>query len=112
MAGNTASCSFVVTTFLVVIADDGGRGSILINPQTGDYMICCGGMTITGTGTITSKGCIITLTHNTTTRRLLVTYDTCKKQGQGALQMPPGTTKCTFIDSNTRDSMAAPCTSP
>jgi hypothetical protein len=112
MAANTASCSFVVTAFQVTIVDDSGRGSISINIQTGDYMICCGGMTIIGKGTINSKGCTITLTHNTATSRLFVTYDICKKQGHGALQMPPGTTKCAFIDSNTRDSVAAPCASP
>jgi hypothetical protein len=110
-AGNTASCSFVVSTFDVAIADDSGGGSIFINTQTGDYMICCGGVIISGKGTIKKKGCIITLTHNTIDRRLLLTYDTCQKRGQGSLQMPVGTLKCTIIDSNTRDSAVAPCAS-
>ena len=80
-----------------------------INTLTGDYMMCCGGMVITGRGTIKKQGCILTLTHNGPDRRLLITYDICQKKGQGTMQMPPGTNKCTIIDSNTRDSVVAPC---
>ena len=109
-AGNSAMCSFVVTTFDQAITSDSGGGSIFINTLTGDYMICCGGMIVTGRGTIVKKGCVLTLTHNPPDRRLTVTYDTCQKKGQGVLQMPPGTVKCTIIDSNTRDSIVAPCT--
>jgi uncharacterized repeat protein (TIGR01451 family) len=108
-AGNTASCSFVVTTFDVCIQDDGGGGKLLINTKTGDYMFCCGGMIVSGKGTVKKKGCIITLTHSPIDRRVSVTYDTCLKKGQGVVQMPPGTVKCTITDSNTRDSVVAPC---
>jgi len=109
-AGNSAMCSFLVTTFDQAIVSDSGGGSIFINTLTGDYMICCGGMIISGKGTITKKGCILTLTHNPPDRRLTVTYDTCKKEGKAVLQMPPGTNKCTIIDSDTRNSIVAPCT--
>jgi len=108
-AGNSAGCSFLVTTFDQAIVSDSGGGSIFINTLTGDYMICCGGMIISGKGTITKKGCVMTLTHNPPDRRLTVTYDTCKKEGKAVLQMPPGTVKCTIIDSDTRNSIVAPC---
>ena len=110
LAGNTASCSFLVSTFDVAIISDSGGGSIFINTVTGDYQICCGGMLISGKGTIMKQGCVITLTHITGTRRLVLTYDTCQKKGQGTLQMPPGTVKCTIIDSDTRNSPLVPCT--
>ncbi len=108
-SGNTASCSFIVTTFDVAIRSDSGGGAIFINTLTGDYMVCCGGMIVSGKGTIVKKGCVLTLTHNSGNRRLTLTYDTCQKKGQGVLQMPPGTVKCTIIDSDTRDSIVAPC---
>jgi hypothetical protein len=93
----------------VCIQDDGGGGKLLINTKTGDYMFCCGGMIVSGKGTVKKKGCIITLTHSPIDRRVSVTYDTCLKKGQGVVQMPPGTVKCTITDSNTRDSVVAPC---
>ncbi len=108
-SGNTAQCSFIVSTFDQAIVSDSGGGAIFINTLTGDYQICCGGMIVSGKGTITKKGCILTLTHNPSNRRLTVTYDTCKKEGKAVLQMPPGTVKCTIIDSNTKDSLLAPC---
>ncbi len=109
-AGNSAMCSFLVTTFDQAIVSDSGGGAIFINTVTGDYMVCCGGMIVSGKGTITKKGCVMTLTHNPPDRRLTVTYDTCKKEGKAVLQMPPGTVKCTIIDSDTRNSIVAPCT--
>lgn len=108
-AGNTASCSFTVSTFDLTIVDDSGGGSIFINTGTGDYRFCCGGMTITGRAIIKKKGCIVTITHNPPDRRLQITYDSCQAKGQGALQMPPGTIKCTIIDRNTANSTVSPC---
>jgi hypothetical protein len=110
MAGNMAACSFLVSTFNVAIAGDSGGGSAFINTSTGDYQICCGGMIISGKGTVTIKGCIVALTHNGLDRRVTITYDTCKKEGKVVVQMPPGTPKCTIIDSDTRNSPLAPCT--
>jgi uncharacterized repeat protein (TIGR01451 family) len=108
-SGNTASCNFVVTTFDLAIVDDSGGGSLFINTVTGDYVFCCGGTTITGRATIKKKGCTLTITHTPTDRRLQITYDSCQAKGQGTLQMPPGTTKCTIIDRNTANSSVSPC---
>ncbi len=108
-SGNMSSCSFAVTTFDLSITSDSGGGKIMINTVTGDYLICCGGMTVSGKGTITKKGCTLTLTHNPQDRRVTAIYDTCRKTGQGTLQMPPGTVKCSFTDRNTVDSTVSSC---
>jgi uncharacterized repeat protein (TIGR01451 family) len=111
-AGNTASCTFVVSVFDVGVADDSGRGSIFVNTKTGDYILCCGGMTITGRGVITKSGCIIALTHYAPDRRLVLRYDTCQHSASCTLQMPPGTNKCTIVDRNTKDDVLVPCPVP
>ena len=80
-----------------------------MNTATGDYMFCCRGQTITGKATLTKKGCIVTISHNPPTMRVLITYDGCLKNGKASLQMPPGTNMCNITDRNTADSMVRPC---
>lgn len=103
-SGNTASCSFVVSTFDIAITDDSGGGSAFLNSMTGDYMICCGGTIISGKGTLTKVGCILKVVHNPATKRVTITVDLCQKKGTAVVQMPPGVPLCTITDKDITNS--------
>lgn len=104
-AGNTASCSFTVTAFDVCLQDDGNPArSLLINSQTGDYRFCCGEEVYTGRGTARRQGNTLTLTHNTSERRMQATVDGGVKRATASLQSPIGIIRCTITDRNFNDS--------
>lgn len=101
-SGNTATCSFTVTVFSGCVQDDSDPSKVvLFNAKTGQYRFCCGGIVYTGTGTVTIKGCLITITHNATDRRVQISTD--GNTGNASLQSPPGTTRCTIQDRNVRN---------
>jgi FG-GAP repeat/HYR domain len=109
-SGNTASCSFTVTTFNLCLQDDSNPGtSMLISTATGAYRFCCGGATFTGTGTVTSKGSTYTLTHNASDRRVQAQADTSTNKATASLQAPAGTNRCTITDRDTRNNTCS-CT--
>jgi hypothetical protein len=101
-SGNTATCSFTVTTFDTALQDDSNPATILLwNSITGQYRFCCNGITFTGVGKATRQGCVYTLEHNPADRRVLGRVDKAVHSGSGAIQAPPGTTRCTITDRNT-----------
>ena len=101
-SGNTANCSFTVTTFDVAVQDDSNPSTILLwNSITGSYRFCCNGTTYTGVGTATRKGCVYTLQHNAGNRRVLGKHDKAVHVGSGSVQSPPGSIRCTITDRNT-----------
>jgi len=101
-SGNTAICSFTVTVFDVCIQDDSNSGTaILFNSVSGEYRFCCNGTMYTGIGTVTVKGCVITLQHFPSDRRVLAQIDRAVFTGKASLQSPPGTIRCTIADKNT-----------
>ncbi|MCI0486877.1 MAG: FG-GAP-like repeat-containing protein [Blastocatellia bacterium] len=104
-AGNTAQCSFTVSTFDVCIEDDADPGKAVLfistGPLAGTYRICCGGQTTTGVGTIGNKNGVLNLTHFTTTRRVQAFLYMNQERGSASLQMPPGAFPCTISDSDT-----------
>lgn len=103
-ADNTASCSFSVTVFDVFLRDDANpTTTLLFNSQTGDYRFACGGTTFTGRGGVTLRGCAATLQHNPADRRVLASIDQSTFRGSSSLQSPPGSTRCTISDRDTRD---------
>jgi hypothetical protein len=99
-SGNTASCSFVVTTFDVCIQDDSSGGVLFWNSATGDWFWCCGGMTYSGRGTSTITGNVFRLTQLSGVNRVNAMADKSTKKANATLQNPPGVTKCTIIDRN------------
>jgi hypothetical protein len=102
--GNTAACSFNVTVFDVRAQNDANPGTVLLfNSLTGDYRFCCNGITYTGKGKATRLGCIYTLEHSTTDRRVLGKIDKAIIKGTASLQSPPGNFRCTFSDRDTRN---------
>jgi hypothetical protein len=101
-SGNTATCSFTVTTFDTALQDDSNPSSILLwNSITGAYRFCCTGITFTGVGKATRQGCVYTLEHNPGDRRVLGRVDKGVHAGSGSIQAPPGTTRCTITDRTT-----------
>lgn len=101
-SGNAASCSFTVTVFNGCLQDDSDPARVVIfNAQTGQYRFCCGGTVFTGTGTVTVRGCIVTIQHNAPDRRVQITLDGSVRRGSASLQSPPGTTRCTITDKDT-----------
>ena len=101
-SGNTATCSFTVTTFDVALQDDSNPSNILLwNSTTGQYRFCCNGTTYTGVGKATIQGCVFTLQHNPADRRVLGRVDKAVHAGSASIQAPAGTTRCTITDRNT-----------
>ena len=101
-SGNTATCSFSVTVFDVVLQDDSDPSIVLIwNSITGQYRFCCKGTTFTGIGKSTVQGCVFTLQHNPADRRVLGRVDKAVHAGTASIQAPPGTLRCTITDRNT-----------
>jgi hypothetical protein len=97
-SGNTATCTFTVTTFDVCIQDDSNPATVLLfNSTTGDYIFCCSGTTYTGRGTVTKLGLLYTLTHNPPDRRLLAKV-TVGGTATATLQSPPGNLRCVITD--------------
>jgi len=101
-SGNTATCSFTVTLFDVMLQDDSDPTIVLLwNSFTGQYRFCCKGVTYTGIGKATTQGCVFTLQHNPLDRRVLGRVDKAVHSGNASIQAPPGTTRCTITDRNT-----------
>lgn len=76
--GATASCSFVVTVWDVIIQDDENRDYILFNSFTGDYkFVHCGvdGFVMIGRGEVTREGCVTRLRDDT--RVVGAAFDRC-----------------------------------
>jgi hypothetical protein len=85
-SGNTASCSFTVTVFSLCLQDDSLSGNVvLVNAQTGEYSFCCGGVPLaSGTGTLTTRGCIGSIDHIKGDRRVHIQWDTSANNSTGA----------------------------
>jgi hypothetical protein len=93
-----------VVVFDVCIQDDGNPSTVFLgNLSTGAYMFCCKGMTYTGTAVVTRRGNMATFQHNASTHRVLATYDGGLFKGNGSVQAPPGTIRCTITDKDTRN---------
>ena len=105
VCGATRDISFTVrvTAFDVCLKDDSSNAQMLINTQTGEYIICCSGATITGRGTITRRGSIYTLQHNISDRRVIARIDISQMSGAASMQSLPGQTRCSITDRNTAD---------
>jgi hypothetical protein len=103
-SGNTATCKFTVCVYDGRVQDDSNPANeLLFNSFTGNYVFCCNGTTICGTGSVTRKGQIFTLLHNPADRRVLADVDGSTFKGKASLQMPPGSLKCTLTDRDIRN---------
>src|ERR1041384_1613203 len=105
--GNTATCSFTVTVFSACLVDESNPGNVvLFNAQTGEYRFCCNGQLLaSGTGTLTVRGCIGSISELKGTRKVTIEFDTSAFSGVGrgtASLFLNGATnpKCQILDQN------------
>ena len=100
-SGNTATCSFAVTTFDLCLQDDSNPGAmVMVNSSSGDYLFCCGGTIFTGQGTVSIKGNLVTVEQNKTNRRVTIKVARGTKQGTASYPSPPGNILCQIRDTN------------
>lgn len=75
-------------TFDICFQDDSNGNLLQLNSTTGDYQFTnCSGFTLTGTGTLTTRGSTITLQHNSTDRRLVARIDNSSKRATASIQV-------------------------
>jgi hypothetical protein len=107
-SGNTATCSFSVKIFNICVQDRSNPAAVLAwNTTTGEYVFCCNGTVFTGVGQVKRIGCTYTLTHTPVDRRVTGKVDLTTFRGEGSLQSPAGTTRCTISDNDVRDNNCA-----
>ena len=94
--------------FDTCIQDDSAGYIQQINTETGEYQFTnCNGVTAGGTGTVTRKGCTITLQHNAPDRRILTKVDNCQKKATSSIRLlSPGST-FSITDRNITNNLCA-----
>jgi hypothetical protein len=102
--GNRASCSFTVTTLDICVDNGGSR--LGFSSVTGDYLFCCGGVTLRGKGAVSIKGNLVNLRHDALDRRVTAQVDRGKGTGTATAQWPLGVAFCSITD---RDIRAGAC---
>jgi hypothetical protein len=105
---------FAVTATIFVkpldacLQDEEDGSSFLFNSATGDYIFAqLGGTSGSGKGSITKKGCTISLKDASPDRKVQATVDTCDKKGSATVQIDSTKTKFTITDKNTSDNTCA-----
>jgi uncharacterized repeat protein (TIGR01451 family) len=99
-ANNSATVSVLVSDFC--LQDDSGATVLTINQATGDYTFnSCQGIILSGKGTLTVRGCSLTLQHNAGDRKLTARVDTCAKSGTASVQHLPSGRTFQLTDRNT-----------
>jgi hypothetical protein len=100
-AGNTASCSFTVTTFNVRLQDDSKPANVILwNSTTGAFCAFANGQSISGTGNATKTGSIFKLSVNSGGVRIDALADGGSNKGQGTIQKPVGVMLANIKDTN------------
>lgn len=129
--GWTATATVVTHKFDVCLQDDSVPARVVLwNTFTGDYVFSCPGCLaprgqpsvtagparaqgsstdrpsgLMGKGSVTRKGCIITLTHNAPDRRIHGTLDPCTDSGSTMIETPQTGAKFRITDRNTADNV-------
>ena len=102
----------VFTNFDVCLIDDGNGDSFQFDSTTGDYRFTqasIGGVTLTGTGTLSERGCLLVLEDNQAGQRVLVQFNHCNSRGNAVIQIE-SERKFTFVvtDKDTGDNNCSP----
>ena len=102
-----------VLVFDICLQDESNGNLLLFNSITGDYQFtnCPGGLTVSGTGSIRTRGCLITLEVTNPDRRLLARTDTCMKIGTATLRLFSPDRVFSILDRNTANNTCT-CGSP
>ena len=110
--GGTADgfvAKIVFSSFDVCLSDDGNGDSFQFDSTTGDYRFTVGGLTFTGTGTVSQQGCLTVLEDNQSGRRVRAQFNHCNNKGQAVIQVESDR-KRTFVitDKDTSNNNCAP----
>jgi hypothetical protein len=102
----------VFSSFDVCFRDDGNGDSFQFDSTTGNYKFTqsgAGGVTLSGTGTLSQRGCLLVLEDNQSGRRVQAHFNHCNNMGQAVIQIESGK-KRTFVvtDKDTSNSDCAP----
>jgi hypothetical protein len=99
----------VFSNFDVCFEDDGNGGLFQFDSTTGEYRFTHGGLTLTGTGSLSQQGCLLVLEDNQSGRRVMAHFNHCNNKGQAVIQIE-SEKKRTFIitDKDTSNSNCAP----
>lgn len=99
----------VFSSFDVCFKDDGNGDSFQFNSTTGEYRFASGGLTVTGTGTLSQRGCLLVIEDNQPGRRVEAHFNHCNNKGHAVIQIE-SERKRTFVvnDKDTSDTDCAP----
>ena len=100
--GQFALARYDAVSFDICLQDDSSGNLFQFNSTTGDYQFTnCSGLTLGGTGVISSRGSIITLQQNGPDRRVLAKIDGSVYKGTASVQILSLGTTFTITDRNT-----------
>jgi hypothetical protein len=100
-SGNSDLFISKLSTFDACVQDELSGRVLLVDTRTGSYQYQqCTGITLTGTGTLVKKGCLVTIQANAPDRRILVRIDTCSRLGTAAVQYFPQGLLVSILDRN------------
>lgn len=101
----------VFSNFDVCFTDDGNGDSFQFDSTTGEYRFTQsnGGLTVSGTGTLSEHGCLLVLEDNQSGQRVKAQFNHCNNKGQAVIQLQ-SEKKLTFVitDKDTTNSTCAP----
>jgi len=99
----------VFSSFDVCVKDDGSGDLFQFDSTTGNYRFTAGGLSLTGTGTLSERGCLLVLEDNQSGRRVMVQFNHCNNKGHAVIQIE-SERKRTFVitDKDTSDNNCAP----
>jgi len=105
--GKNALAGSPVVSFDICLQDESNGNVLQFNSVTGDYVFCGGGLTLSGTGVIRSRGCLVTLEVTSPDRKLLARTDTCLKTGIATLRLFTPDRVFGILDKNTTNNTCA-----
>jgi hypothetical protein len=99
----------VFSNFDVCFIDDGNGDSFQFDSTTGEYRFTAGGLTLTGTGALSQRGCLLVLEDNQSGRRVMAQFNHCNNKGHAVIQIE-SERKTTFVitDKDTSNNNCAP----
>lgn len=104
--GDFALARYNLSEFDACLSDQTTGYFIQVDSSTGEYFFyACDRVKLGGRGTITRKGCYITLTHNATNGRVLVKINACTNKATATVQVFSEGRIYTIIDNYIRDSL-------
>jgi uncharacterized repeat protein (TIGR01451 family) len=86
---NSSTVQTLVNSFDLCVQDESSGNLLAFNLTTGLYTFinCNSGLTVSGTGTLTKRGCTVILDSVASDRRIRLQVDTCQKTGTAAVQL-------------------------